>query len=122
MRHCSGKVLLLEDNPVIALDTEALLLEIGAEGVVVADNVEQALRFIDETQFDLAVLDINLGGQTSTEVADKLVERGVPFLFITGYDKTENLVQLYPSVVIVVKPYDYSILSQAIKKTISQSN
>lgn len=78
-------MLLVEDESLIAMLAEDMLLDLGCE-VVVAMRFDRALNHARTERFDLAVLDINLGDARSYPIADLLHERGVPFLFATGYD------------------------------------
>lgn len=78
-------VLLLEDESMVAMLTEDILLEQGCD-VLLAMRLEDGLKLARDAAFDLAVLDVNLGGgNTSYPVADLLLERRIPFLFATGY-------------------------------------
>lgn len=64
---------------------EDMLADLGCEAVTAAATVEQAIAFIDSQAFDLALLDMNLNGDTTYAVADALAMDGVPFVFSTGY-------------------------------------
>lgn len=78
-------VLIVEDEPLIAMMLEDFLdlLDHGFAGT--ADNVGAALARIGDGGIDAAILDVNLrGGEKSTAIAEALAERGVPFVFATG--------------------------------------
>ena len=78
-------ILIVEDEPLIAMMLEDFLevLERGVAGV--ADTCAAALEAISNGGVDAAILDVNLrGGEKSTAVAEALAERGVPFIFATG--------------------------------------
>lgn len=78
-------VLLLEDESMVAMLTEDILLEQGCD-VLLAMRLEDGLKLARDAAFDLAVLDVNLGGgETSYPIAGLLLDRGIPFLFATGY-------------------------------------
>lgn len=80
------KVLILEDEPLIAMVLVDILEEAGCTVVGPAHDAEQAARLIAETPIDVAVLDVNLGsGRTSASIADSLKQTGTPFIFATGY-------------------------------------
>jgi CheY-like chemotaxis protein len=85
------RVLVVEDEAIVAMLIEDELLEAGAEVVGPASSVGEALQGIEAALGDgglnAAVLDINLAGEAVTPVADRLATLGVPFLFVTGYDK-----------------------------------
>ncbi|MDQ6647797.1 MAG: GAF domain-containing protein, partial [Pseudomonadota bacterium] len=81
----TGTVLLVEDNMIIALESEDLLLTLGAESVLVASTVAEALRLVEMETPTFALLDINLGTEMSWPVALRLRELGVRYAFATGY-------------------------------------
>ncbi|WP_294171644.1 response regulator [uncultured Sphingomonas sp.] len=79
------RVLLVEDEAVIAFAVEDALLELGCEVVGPAFCLEEAVALASAEPIDAAILDVNLNEQRSYAVADELKRRGVPFLFATGY-------------------------------------
>ncbi|KQY32884.1 response regulator [Rhizobium sp. Root483D2] len=79
------RVLVLEDNFIIAMEAEDILKSIGVDYVEIAGNVAEAEALIAEKSFDFALLDVNLGSQTSFDFAAILIERGVAFGFVSGY-------------------------------------
>jgi CheY-like chemotaxis protein len=79
-------VLLVEDDAFVSMLAEDVLREAGGK-VLLAMRLEQALDLAASTPIDFAVLDVNLGGgKNSYPVADLLRQRGIPFIFLTGYD------------------------------------
>jgi DNA-binding response OmpR family regulator len=81
-------VLIVEDDWLMA---EALQMSVEHAGYVSlspADSVDSALEAIDRESVDVALLDVNLGGELVFPVADKLASRGVPFVFVTAYPET----------------------------------
>lgn len=107
-------VLLVEDSLIIALDAEDILKRLGALHVATAGTVEQALEAIDSTMPSLAMLDINLGDQTSFAIADRLDELGIPFLFATGYGEQAQLPDDHKARTVVQKPYTLENVARAI--------
>ncbi|NEU13873.1 response regulator [Methylobacterium sp. BTF04] len=97
------RVLLVEDESLVAMLAEDMLLDLGCE-VVVAMRLDKALAYARTVMFDLAVLDVNLGATSSYPVADLLSTRGIPFLFATGYG-TAGLEADYRGVPVMQKPY-----------------
>ena len=80
------RVLLVEDEALIAMNVADMLDTLGCTVVGPASRVGEAVTAIDTNgDIDAAVLDVNLDGEPSFRVADALVERGIPFLFATGY-------------------------------------
>jgi CheY-like chemotaxis protein len=78
------RVLVVEDEMLVVMMIEDMLAELGCESVTVAATVAQAVALIGEQSFDVAMLDMNLGGNSSLAVAKLLSARGIPFAFSTG--------------------------------------
>ncbi|WP_426611722.1 HWE histidine kinase domain-containing protein [Bradyrhizobium sp. McL0616] len=97
-------ILLVEDQALIAMDIEEALLKLGATKVHSVPNVSAALAILAEGVPDLAVLDLNLDGETSSPLADDLKQRGVPFLFATGYGDSVTIPSRFADVPVVRKP------------------
>ena len=83
-------VLVVEDDALIALDIEQTLLAMGGIAVTVAHRLDDALAILDGRDYDLSILDVDLGAQTSLSIAERLRVEGRPFLFLTGY-RSERL-------------------------------
>lgn len=79
------RVLIVEDESLIAMFLEDALTDIGCEVAGVAARYGDALAKAKSLAFDVAILDVNLNGEYSFPVAEALVERAKPFLFSTGY-------------------------------------
>ncbi|MGR3625294.1 MAG: HWE histidine kinase domain-containing protein [Limimaricola sp.] len=103
--NLSGRALVVEDNMIIAMDATDILSELGCEEVATASGMGEALRLIETGSFDLALLDVNLGHETSVPVAEALRARGVPFLLATGYGATQDIAAAYPEAPTLKKPY-----------------
>ena len=97
-------VLLVEDQSLIALDTEDLLRRLGAKEVRLSPDAVHAVRSLSSYTPNVAVLDFNLGETTSEEVADHLNAMGVPFVFATGYGDSVMIPEHLRDVPIVRKP------------------
>ena len=80
------RVLIVEDETMVSMLIEDMVCDLGAEVVGPAAKFEQAMALALEADFDLAVLDVNLDGLVVYPVADVLRDRGIPFIFMTGYD------------------------------------
>jgi CheY-like chemotaxis protein len=107
-------VLLLEDNYIIALDTEDMLLGLGITAVRTANSLGQALEEIAAQVPDFAFLDVNVGDDKSFEVAERLREKGIPFAFATGYRDGIAFPAAFTQVPIVTKPYNPDGLREAL--------
>jgi CheY-like chemotaxis protein len=117
MHPLSGRrVLLVEDEAIIALDLAALLTDLGAVVVGSAHSVANALELLNEGKIDCAVLDINLNGEPVYPVARALETRRIPFVFVTAYygEKVDSQFQHCP---VVQKPVDFQELVHAILHT-----
>ena len=79
------RVLVVEDEMLVAMSIEDMLLDLGHEVAGIAARLDPALALAGEAQLDLAILDVNLAGERSFPVAALLAGRGIPFLFATGY-------------------------------------
>ena len=83
------KVLVVEDESLVALDIENMLEEMGCTVVASVPRLVKALELASRLDLDLAVLDINLAGEVVYPLAFRLAERGIPFLFSTGYSTAD---------------------------------
>lgn len=108
------KILLVEDSMMIALDAQSALEAIGAS-VDIVSSVADGLRAIELTAFSMAVLDINLRGETSAALADALYSRAVPFIFASGYGDQAHIPERFYNIPKVSKPYDAIAISDAIE-------
>jgi CheY-like chemotaxis protein len=104
------RVLVVEDEYAIARELAQVLREAGAIVVGPVPTVQAALAAIDaEAALDVAVLDLNLRGEASYEVADALDRLGVRYVFTSGYSRS-SLPQRYRDRVMCEKPVDVEIL------------
>lgn len=109
------RVLLVEDESLLVMVLEDLLPQLDCEMAGTADSVASALAAVDHLDIDLVMLDVNLGGTPSFPVADALVERGIPFLFATGYG-VMGLPDRYADAIVLQKPYGKKQLQAALAK------
>ncbi|RYG90184.1 MAG: response regulator [Alphaproteobacteria bacterium] len=78
------RVLVVEDEPVVAMCLEDILEELGCVTVGPASRLSEGLSLAEE-RLDAAILDINLAGERSNAIAERLRARGIPFVFASGY-------------------------------------
>lgn len=83
-----AKILLVEDEYFIAFDLQMMLRALGAEVVGPVSRLQPARELAKSERLDGAVLDVKLDGETSFPLAEELLDRGVPILFTTGFDRT----------------------------------
>lgn len=108
------RILIVEDEMLVAMLIEDLLLELGHQPVGPAMRLEPALEQAATADIDMAILDINLAGKRSFPVADCLTARGIPFIFASGYG-TAGLEPPYLSALVLQKPFDHNQLRAALK-------
>ncbi|MDF2114813.1 GAF domain-containing protein [Roseiarcaceae bacterium H3SJ34-1] len=113
-------VLLVEDSLIIALDAEDILTRFGAD-LSVASTTEAAHDILDQTKIDFAILDINLGDQTSFGIANRLHDAGTPFFFASGYGEQAKLPDEHRGKIVVQKPYTSHNLARAIEALLGLS-
>ena len=80
------RILIVEDDLIIALMMEEIVREMGCAVSGIAGTLGMARLQFAKRDFDAVLLDVNLGGEYNPETADLLLEMGVPFAFVTGYD------------------------------------
>ena len=108
------RLLIVEDEHIIAKSLFRMLLEWGVEVVGIAPSVKKAIALLDQTDgIDAALLDIKLKKSETYPLADILVERGVPFLFTTGYDSSV-IPARFRWAGVVQKPYDMAEMAKAL--------
>lgn len=112
------RVLVLEDEALIALTLMDTLRELGCTIVGPASSAPAALDRLEQVTPDLAILDVNLGGSSSAPVAKALRARGVPFVYCTGY--AEPALQIEQDLIapMLTKPVDPRELAEALRKAI----
>ncbi|WP_159950706.1 HWE histidine kinase domain-containing protein [Rhizobium sp. 18065] len=107
-------ILLVEDQVLIAMDAEMMLADAGLNNVVTASSSADALNRLKSFTPGIAILDINLGRDTSVPVAEELARRNIPFVFATGYDDRSIVPENFSDVPVVRKPYDSLALVAAL--------
>jgi|SRR5579872_535745 len=107
------RVLVVEDEVIVAWNLEDMLVELGCVVVGPASRLGVALTMIDTQAIDMALLDVNLDGRPSYPLADALAARGVPFAFSTGYDKP-GLADEYRTIPVLQKPFRRSELGEVL--------
>jgi DNA-binding response OmpR family regulator len=112
------RLLLVEDELMVAMALEDALAEAGLVIVGPVARVNRAVALAKEQSVDVALLDINLAGERVFPVADVLAEKGVPFLFLTGYSKS-SLPAEYNSRPVLSKPCDMRILIAEISRALA---
>ncbi|WP_072391328.1 response regulator [Hyphomicrobium sp. CS1GBMeth3] len=107
-------ILIVEDDFIIALDLEDILRGLGVANVRTANNVTHALAAITAATPQFGLIDVNLGGEKSFPVAERLIELGVPFVFTTGYGDNFAFPPHLANARMVTKPYSVEAIRAAI--------
>lgn len=105
------RVLVLEDEYLIALHLADLLEELGARVVGPAHRISQAVRLVEAEDIDAAVLDVNINGAESHDVAGLLSFHRIPYVFATGYGEQKGL----DGATVIRKPYSLPEVRRALE-------
>ncbi len=98
------RIIIIEDEPLVSMDMEAILAAAGCEIVGSAATFERAKALIEQADCNAALLDANLSGDAVDELAAKLTERDISFSFVTGYERTA-LPQGFRDAIFLKKPF-----------------
>ena len=97
------RVLIIEDEPLIALDLQEALIQVGAEVIGVAATAEEALAAVASPSLTAAIVDLRLNGQSVREAVQALTDRNLPFIFYSGLEATPTA-RSWPKVPLLLKP------------------
>jgi len=117
----SRSILIVEDEPLIAMMLEDFILSLGHEVSGSCDSVGSALREIDKGEFDLAILDVNLKGESVWPVASALREKGIPFVLATGGHVDPPPAE-FASAPMIEKPYTIDRVTPIIEAVLARSD
>ena len=115
----SFRILVVEDSFLLVMTVQAMLDDLGWVAVGPATRKVEALALAQSETFDAALLDVNLDGETSWDVAAVLRSRGIPFVFGTGYDASSVLPDDLAGSAIISKPYRSRDIEQQLRKVIA---
>lgn len=114
------RILVMEDEFLIAMDVEQLCQDHGAEEVVILRTLKElGDRPVDQRGINVAIVDVMLAGESTVEFAKTLQQSNVPFVFATGYAENESLFEAFPGVRVVGKPYAGPTLITAIVEAVN---
>jgi DNA-binding NtrC family response regulator len=108
-------VLIVEDDPIIALDFEDTIRGFGVKTVRIAANVAKALELIDDRAPQFALLDVGLIREKSFAVAERLEALKIPFAFVTGYGANATLPAAFAAKPRLPKPCSTDALQALLK-------
>ncbi|MGC8201181.1 HWE histidine kinase domain-containing protein [Aliiroseovarius sp. PTFE2010] len=107
-----ARLFLVEDNALIAMDVADSLEQLGAREVVVIRSVADGMEQMKFGTPDFAILDVNLGGESSQALAEHLVGLGCPIALATGYGRDDPILQGFPDAPLMQKPYDRGAIAR----------
>jgi CheY-like chemotaxis protein len=113
------RILVIEDEPLVAMDLESSLMAAGCEVVGPAGTIEEAKSLVADGRYDAALLDVNLAGHPVDEIAAALTQKNCPFAFVTGYGR-EALPRGFRDAVVLGKPFGQEQLLAAIEVLLYQ--
>ena len=99
------RVLIVEDEYCLAADLQVALKSLGANVVALVGDLDEALDLLANGGFDIAVVDISLRGRLAFSIAERLQQRGIPFVFATGYGANQIPAQ-FADVIRWEKPFE----------------
>ncbi len=114
------RVLLVEDELMIRMLLEGMLTDLGHTVAAEAGGIEEALALAKEADIDVAILDVNLNNRPITPVVEVLIERGVPFVFASGYGQ-RGVPEPYRQNPTLQKPFQVEALAQAIDAALAKA-
>jgi CheY-like chemotaxis protein len=107
------RVLVVEDELMIRMLLQDMLADLGHTLAGEAGRIEDAVALARQGEYDIAILDVNLNGQPISPVVEVLLERGVPFVFATGYGQ-RGVPEPYRGSPTLQKPFQADALAEAI--------
>lgn len=108
------RVLIVEDESLIAMLIEDAVLDLGCRMVTIAATLRDALDQATSGEFDIAILDVNLNGSPAFPVAELLADKRIPFIFSTGYGAS-GVPQAFAAVPVLAKPFKEGDVARAIE-------
>ena len=108
------RILVLEDEFLIAMDVEQLCRDHGAGDVLIARDLAEIDEQTIADKFDGVIVDLMLGGTSTLDFAAQLRQAGMPFVFASGYSDADEIKASFPGVRLVTKPYSGDDLIEAL--------
>jgi CheY-like chemotaxis protein len=108
------RVLVVEDELMIRMLLQDMLTDLGHTLAGEAGGIDEALKLAKQSEFDVAILDVNLNGQPISPVVEVLLARGLPFVFATGYGQ-RGVPERYRTTPTLQKPFQSAALGEAIE-------
>src|SRR5712671_2713219 len=115
-----GSVFLVEDEVMIRMMVADMLEELGYSVAAEAGEISEAIRLVQSTEFDFAILDVNVNGKVISPVADLIKARNRPFIFATGYGSS-GLPEEYRDRPALQKPFQLETLARMIESALKSA-
>lgn len=115
------RVLLAEDEPLIAMELEDALLDAGAQVVGPFATLPSLLQAVEAGDYDAAILDVRLGRSESFPAAEKLAARGVPVIFHSGHLQDAQIATRFPNARLCSKPCSGDRVIETLARTIGET-
>ncbi len=115
-----ARILVVEDEPLIAMMLTDMLEELGFTIAASFAHVAPALEYLARSDVDVALLDVNLGNEKIDPIADFLAARGCPFIFTTGYGRT-GIPASHAGRAVLQKPFQISSLETTLREQLDLS-
>jgi len=112
------RVLIIEDELLIALDLQEALIQVGADVVGIAATAQEAAEAVAVPSLTAAIVDLRLNGQSVREAVQRLTDRDLPFIFYSGLDATPTA-RSWPKVPLLFKPLPPEEVAQALARVVS---
>jgi DNA-binding response OmpR family regulator len=116
-----ARILIVEDEPLIALTLEDVLIDAGFAISGVAGKLDKALAMVESGNCDAAIVDANLAGVSASPVAVLLAARGLPYIVTSGYSPDQMRGE-YPRALFLAKPYRPELLVETLKSVLLGQN
>jgi CheY-like chemotaxis protein len=116
-RPPGGSVFLVEDEVMIRMMVADMLDELGYSVAAEAGEINEAIRLAQSTEFDIAILDVNVNGKVISPVAELIKARNRPFIFATGYG-SQGLPEEYRDRPALQKPFQLESLAKMIESAL----
>ena len=116
-RPPGGSVFLVEDEVMIRMMVADMLEELGYSIAAEAGEINEAIRLAQSTEFDIAILDVNVNGKVISPVAEVISGRNRPFIFATGYG-AQGMPEEFRNRPTLQKPFQMETLAQMIATTL----
>jgi CheY-like chemotaxis protein len=113
------RILVLDDDPLIAMMMEEWLTELDCETAGPVHNVQSALDLLDGVVLDAAILDVTLANGDCYPVAEALDDRGIPFAFATGHGP-EGVDRRFRNALVLSKPFSFENVKHVIGKLLGK--